>query len=98
MKTIKEIKREAKHLFRLCFVDGALDDDRVRSALQGLLQSKRRGSLSVAGQFQRLVTLDRLQHTAAVETALPLSEDLRASVRENLVQAYGPKITTTFAE
>jgi hypothetical protein len=30
MKSPKEIKREAKHLFRLCFVNGSLDEDRVR--------------------------------------------------------------------
>jgi F-type H+-transporting ATPase subunit delta len=97
MKTDKEIKREAKHMFRLCFVDGALNEDRVRSVLQGLLQSKRRGCLSVAGEFQRLVTLGRLQHAAAVETAIPLTPELRASVQEKLVRAYGPKITTSFA-
>ena len=29
---------------------------------------------------------------------MPLTADLRASVRENLVRAYGSKMTTTFAE
>ena len=98
MKSTKEIKRQAKHLFRLCFVNGSLDEDRVRSVLQGILGSKRRGSLPLASQFQRLVSLDRLRHTAKVESAVPLSPDLQANVKASLVRAYGPELSTSFAE
>ena len=98
MKSTKEIKREAKHLFRLCFVNGSLDEDRVRSVLQGILGSKRRGSLLLAGQFQRLVSLDRLSHTAKVESAVSLPPDLQANVQASLVQAYGPELSTSFEE
>ena len=98
MKTAKEIKREAKLLFRLCFVDGSLDEDRVRSVLQGILGSKRRGSLPLAGQFQRLVSLDRLQHTAEVQSATKLSSELQAELQASLARAYGSEITTSFME
>jgi F-type H+-transporting ATPase subunit delta len=98
MKSMKEIKREAKHLFRLCFVNGSLDEDRVRGVLQGILGSKRRGSLSLAGQFQRLVSLDRLRHTAKVESAVPLSPDLQANIQAGLVRTYGPALNTSFVE
>jgi len=98
MKSTREIKREAKHLFRLCFVNGSLDEDRVRSVLQGILGSKRRGSLPLAGQFQRLVSLDRLRHTAKVESAVSLPPDLQANVQASLVRAYGPELNTSFAD
>jgi F-type H+-transporting ATPase subunit delta len=98
MKSTKEIKREAKHLFRLCFVNGSLDEDRVRSVLHGILESKRRGSLPLASQFQRLVSLDRLRHTARVESAVSLLPDLQANVQASLVRAYGPELRTSFAE
>jgi F-type H+-transporting ATPase subunit delta len=98
MKSTKEIKREAKHLFRLCFVDGSLDEDRVRNVLKSILGSKRRGSLPLAGQFQRLVSLDRLSHTAKVESAVPLSPDLQANVQASLVRTYGPELNTSFVE
>jgi|SRR5215813_2802567 len=98
MNRSKEIRREAKYLFRLCFVNGALDEDRVRSVVEGILKSKRRHSLPLAGQFQRLVALDRLQHTAEVETATPLPSDLQANVEASLVREYGPDISTSFAE
>jgi F-type H+-transporting ATPase subunit delta len=98
MKSRKEIKREAKHLFRLCFVNGTLDENRVRSVLQGILGSKRRGSLPLAGQFQRLVSLDRLRHTAKVESAVSLSPELQANVQASLVRTYGPELNTSFVE
>ena len=98
MRSTKEIKREAKHLFRLCFVNASLDEDRVRGVLQAILGSKRRGSLPLAGEFQRLVSLDRLRHTAKVESAVPLSPDLRANVQASLVRTYGPELNTSFAE
>ena len=98
MKSTKEIKREAKHLFRLCFVNGSLDEDRVRSVLQGILGSKRRGFLPLAGQFQRLVSLDQLRHTAKVESAVPLSPELQANVQASLFRTYGPELNTSFVE
>ena len=98
MKTAKEIKREAKYLFRLCFIDGSLDENRVRSVLHGILASKRRGSLPLAGEFQRLVSLNQSQHTARVETATPLTADLRANVEESLARTYGPDLNTTFSD
>jgi len=97
-KTTRQIKLEAKQLFRLCFVDGSLNEARVPIVLRAILDSKRRGYLALAGQFQRLTRLDRLQHTAEVESATPLSPDLRASVQASLVRVYGPGISTSFAE
>ena len=37
MKTIKQVRREAKHLFRLCLVNGSLDEGRVRQVVQSVL-------------------------------------------------------------
>ena len=95
-ETTKQLKHEARYLFRLCFINGSLDENRVHSVLRGILQSKRRGSLPLAGQFRRLVTLDRLRHRAKVESAVPLTPDLQANVQEKLVQAYGPEVSTSF--
>ena len=98
MKTIKRVRRDAKHLFRLCHVNGTLNEGRVRQVMQSVLGSKRRGYLALASQFERLVRLDQLQHTAKVESAVPLSRDLQADVQANLVRVYGPGITTSFSE
>jgi F0F1-type ATP synthase delta subunit len=98
MKTTKQIKREAKHLFRLCAVNGTLDEGRVRQVVTSVLRSKRRGYLVLASQFERLVRLERLRHTAEVESAELLPDDLRGSVEDGLVRMYGSDLHTTFIE
>lgn len=97
MKTIKQVRREAKHLFRLCLVDGSMDEGRVRRVVQHVLGSKRRGYLALANQFGRLVRLEQSRHTAEVESAMPLTPDLQANVRASLVRLYGPEINASFA-
>lgn len=98
MKTLKRVRREAKHLFRLCQVNGSMDASRVRQVVQSVLGSRRRGYLALAGQFERLVRLEQLRHTANVESATPLSSDLQASVRASLAHEYGPGVITAFVE
>jgi len=98
MKTIKQIRREAKHLFRLCRSNGSLDENRVRRVVQSVLESKRRGYLALANEFERLVKLEQLGHRAKVESAVALSPELQANVRTSLTRMYGHGIITSFAE
>jgi F-type H+-transporting ATPase subunit delta len=96
--TAKQSKREAKQMFRLCLVKGALDERRARQVVERVLQSRRRGYLALAKQFVRLVKLDSDRHTARIESAVPLATDLKASVRTGIESAYGLGITTVFAQ
>jgi F-type H+-transporting ATPase subunit delta len=97
MKATKQLRREAKQLFRLCLVKGLLDEGRVRQVVQGVLEADRRGGLALLSHFQRLVKLERSRHTAEVESATPVPADFRASVRSSLERVYGPGISTSFA-
>jgi F-type H+-transporting ATPase subunit delta len=97
VKTSKQTKREAKRLFRFCLVNGLLDEARARQVVQGIIDAKRGGGLALLSHFQRLVKLDHARHTAQVESATPLPEDLRASVQAGLARTYGPGISASFA-
>ena len=97
MKTTRQIKREAKQLYRLCLVNGLLDEARARQVVQRVIDEKRRGSLALLSYFQRWVKLDFARHTAQVESAMFLPEDLRVSVQTGLARTYGPGISTSFA-
>lgn len=97
MKTIKQVRREAKHLFRLCLVNGSMDEGRVRKVLGRILESGRRGHLSLANQFERLVRLEQFRRTAEVESAAPLTPDLQENVRASLARLYGPGVSASFA-
>ena len=96
MKTSKQARREAKQLFRLCQVNGMLDDNRVRRVVQSVLQSRRRGYLTVLRRFLQLVKLEYAMRTARVESAVPLPFDLQAGIRAGVERVYGPAIVTLF--
>jgi F-type H+-transporting ATPase subunit delta len=96
MKTTRQIKREAKRLFRLCLVNGLLDEGRARQVVQRVIQTKRRGGLALLSYFRRLVKLDSARHTAQVESVMPLPADLRASIQAELTRIYGPGIGASF--
>ena len=98
MTVKRKDKRGARQLFRLCVVDGMLNEDRVRLVAQRLASSRQRGSLAVLSAFQRLVRLDRDRHTALVESATPLRADLRDGIRRDLAGKYGPGLHADFVE
>jgi F-type H+-transporting ATPase subunit delta len=97
MKTSKQAARDAKQLFRLCVSNGLLDEGRVRQVVERVIRSQYRGYLAVLAHFRRLVKLDQERHTAEVESATPLPEDLRAGVQADLERLYGPGIDIQFA-
>jgi F-type H+-transporting ATPase subunit delta len=97
MKTKRHIARAARRLFRVCLVDGALDENRVRQVAARLVASGRRGALQVLSGFLRLVRLNLHQRTAVVESAAALPDDLRDSVTDDLKRTYGASLQTTFA-
>ena len=98
MKVTRRTRRSARQLFRLCLVDGRLDEGRVRQVARRIGESKRRGAIAVLSDLQRMVRLDRDQHMASVESATSLADDAREDVRAGLARIYGPGLETTFAE
>ena len=86
-KTIKQSKREARHLFRLCLVNGELDDAFVRQVLEHVIRSKRHGYLALATQFERLVRLERQRHSAS-----QLRADLQTEVTTSLARLYDDRL------
>ena len=96
MKTTKQSKREAIRLFRLCFVNGLLDEGRTRQVVQRVIEAKRRGGLAILAHFQRLVKLEVARHTAEVESAMPLPADLHENIQAGLGRTYGPGIRASF--
>lgn len=98
MKTPRQAQREARQLFRLCLVDGTLDENRARFVVERVLAAGRAGSLTVASRFQRLVKRDRGRHTAEVASALPLPAQVRAEIEATLARQYGAGLITSFVE
>ena len=98
MRTSTKARRVARRLFRLCLVNGMVDEPRVRLVAQRLASSGRRGARNILSDFARSVRVDRRRHTALVESASPLPADLRDEVRTCLTRLYGPGLDTSFEQ
>jgi F-type H+-transporting ATPase subunit delta len=98
MKISKQARREAKELFRCCLLNGLLEENRVRSAVQQVLAAKPRGYVAILSHFHRLVKLDVERRTARVESAVPLPADLQGSVQNSLGRTYGPGLSVSFSQ
>jgi F-type H+-transporting ATPase subunit delta len=98
MKISKQARREGKSLFRVCQVNGLLDENRVRQAVQRVIAGKPRGYLAILSQLERLVKLDQERRTAKVESAAPLPSDVQANVRNHLNRVYGPGLNLSFGQ
>jgi F-type H+-transporting ATPase subunit delta len=98
MKNVKQIRRLARQLYRLCLVNGLLDEGRVRQVVQRVIEGDRRDGPALLTRLLYLVKLDRERHSARVESAAPLPADLQASVKSDLLRSYGPGISASFQQ
>ena len=98
MKTNRQTLREAKRLFRVCLVDGDLDENRVRQVVQSMIDSGRPGTLKVLSRFHRLVRIARAARSAKIESTSPLAGDVRTSIESDLTRLYGRGVITSYEE
>jgi len=98
MKTARQARRDAKRLFRMCLVNGLLDEGRTRLVVQRIAEARRRGGLLLLSHFQRFVELECARRTARIESAVPLSDELRTNIQAGLTHSYGPGVSTAFVQ
>jgi len=96
MKSSKQARRDGRDLFNACRVHGLLDEQKVREAVQSVLEKKPRGYLQILGHFQRLVKLDLDRRTARVENAVETSPELMKTLEAQLARQYGPGLNLTY--
>lgn len=98
MKISKQARRDAKHLFRSCCVNGLLEPSRVTQAVQSVVARKPRGHVGILSHFHRLVKLDLDRRSAKVESAVPLAAAQQAEVQANLASRYGAGLDVAFSQ
>jgi F-type H+-transporting ATPase subunit delta len=97
MKTTAQTRQKAKRLFRMCMVNGRLDENRFLNMVRIVLESRHRSYLSLLAQLAKMVKLERSAHEAKIESAEPLPVDLQAGVRTSLERLYGDELEMSFA-
>jgi F-type H+-transporting ATPase subunit delta len=96
MKLAKQTRRDARQLYRLCLVNGLLDEGQVRQVVQRVSESRNRNRLKILSEFRRLVKLDCTQHSATIENATLLPSEMQASIEAGLLRLYGPGLKISF--
>jgi F-type H+-transporting ATPase subunit delta len=97
MKANRRSRRLARQLFQLCLVEGKVDPDRVRQVAKRLGAGTERNALAVLSQLQRMVRLDYARHTAVIESAEPLTDDVRREVEAQLTRLHGADLGISVA-
>ena len=98
MRITKQIRRDAKQLFRICQVNGLLDEQKVRQVVQQVIARKPRGYGGILTHFHRLVKLDLERRAARVESAAPLDGAMEGALRTNLARKYGAGLNIAFTQ
>jgi F-type H+-transporting ATPase subunit delta len=98
MKISKQSRRDAKQLFQSCLSGGLLDPNRVRQIVQQVIAKKPRGYAAILAHFRRLLKLEMDRRNAKVESAAPLSEEIRSAIEANLGRVYGKGLNLSFAQ
>ena len=98
MKVSKQARRGAKELFRDCIVNGVLDENRIRNVITKVAELKPRGYVEILSHFERLVKLEVERRTARVESAVPLSPEVQAEVKNKLGALYGQGLSISFTQ
>src|SRR5437899_3637956 len=96
MRISKQAKREAKELFRAAQVNGVLDENRLRRAIDALLAQKPRRYIGILERLQYLVKLDLFRRNARIESVAPLDSAIEGSLRTALTRRYGPGLNFSF--
>lgn len=95
-QSVRQVRRNAKRLFRWCCVKEGLDERRARRAIRLVLARRRRGYIRLLSQFARLIRLERSRHVAHIQTAKTLSTGLRARIHSQLQSVYGEHLGAEF--
>jgi F-type H+-transporting ATPase subunit delta len=96
MKISKQSRRDAKTLFKVCRVNGVLDENRVRQAVTQVIEKQPRSYVGTLHQFKRLVKLDLDRRTARVENAVETTPAQMDAIKANLETQYGAGLNVTF--
>jgi F-type H+-transporting ATPase subunit delta len=98
MKISKQARREAKDLFRAAQVNGVLDENKARQAIDQVLVTKPRGYTAILSHFQRLVKLDLARRSARIESVIALDDAQQNNVKVTLTKRYGAGLNFTFQQ
>jgi F-type H+-transporting ATPase subunit delta len=95
MKVGREALKQARSVFRLCFVNGQLDESRTREVLQALIKTKPRNAFQILHAFKTFVGLEVGKKTITIESATPVT-DQGQTILKQLETQFGKALSTSY--
>lgn len=97
MKISKETRQLSSKLVRASFVDGQLDQGRVKELVASIIKNKPRNYLQLLENYQRLLRLEADKRRAQIESAAPLDEAAGKQIVADLQKRYGHGLDAEFS-
>jgi F-type H+-transporting ATPase subunit delta len=97
MKINRDIRRASREMLRASFTDGQLDQGKIASQVQSLIERKPRYHVAILENYKRLVRLEVEKRHARIESAGELVPEIRSQIVASLQRKYGSHLTTEFA-
>ncbi len=96
MKISKEAQRASRQLFRLCMVNGKLDEGRVQNVVSKVSVAKPRGYIAILQSFAKMVRAEVERQRAIVESATSLTASAQQDLKAGLLKKYGRELALEF--
>ena len=96
MKVNREIRRLSREMLRASFTDGQLDQGKIGTLAQSLLDKKPRNYIAILENYKRLIRLEVEKRHAKIESAEELSPEVRSQIVASLQRKYASDLTTEF--
>ena len=96
MHASKDIRQIARELLRASFTDGQIDQRKITSLVQSLIEKKPRHYIAVLENYKRLLRLEVEKRHARIESASELTPEVSSGIVSNLQRKYGQYLTTEF--
>ena len=96
MQTTKDIRQIARELLRASFTDNQLDQGRVASVVDSVLNKKPRNYIKILDYYKRLLRLEAEKRHARVESAAPLDPNVGSQIVDNLKKRHGTDLSSEF--
>ena len=96
MQATKDIRQIARELLRASFTDNQLDQGRVASVVDSVLNKKPRNYIKILDYYKRLLRLEAEKRHARVESVAPLDPNVGSQIVNNLKKRYGTDLSSEF--
>ncbi|HEY6071320.1 MAG TPA: ATP synthase F1 subunit delta [Chthoniobacterales bacterium] len=97
MKINKEIRQLSREMLRASFTDDKLDQGKIGSLVQSLIEKKPRRYVDILQHYKRLLRLEIEKRHAKIESATQLAPEATKNITDRLKKKYGNDLTTEFA-